>query len=86
MLMSPPGIIPLRYGEGSFIRHREETSHAGAYFIEIRPSPLSIDIDMPEDLTAEILDLLKTLRNSCRNGGWASGGLETVKQGESQRE
>ncbi len=50
LLVSPVGLIPYRFGPGSFERHSESAWMAGAR-LEICDLPsLALDIDLPEDL------------------------------------
>ena len=50
LLVSPVGLIPYRFGCGSFQQHCELVKQAGAR-LEICDNPsLSLDVDLPEDL------------------------------------
>jgi 2-phospho-L-lactate/phosphoenolpyruvate guanylyltransferase len=51
LLVAPPGVIPLRFGVGSRDAHAGEAAAAGAAYVELS-SPLSLDIDTPEDVLA----------------------------------
>jgi 2-phospho-L-lactate guanylyltransferase len=45
----PPDIIPTRYGENSFIVHREEAAGAGVPFHSFHSDGTCLDVDMLED-------------------------------------
>jgi 2-phospho-L-lactate guanylyltransferase len=50
LLVRPPGLIPYRYGRGSFERHAAEAEAIGVD-VHIYESPtLALDVDVPEDL------------------------------------
>jgi 2-phospho-L-lactate guanylyltransferase len=50
LLVRPPGLIPYRYGEGSFQKHIDEAKAAGVD-VHIYESPtVALDVDVPEDL------------------------------------
>jgi 2-phospho-L-lactate guanylyltransferase len=48
--LSPPGLIPYAFGEGSFARHRRALEDAGHQAQVIRRRGLACDVDSPEDL------------------------------------
>lgn len=50
MLVRPPGLIPYKYGENSFDRHRVAAKLAGADVKIYQSDTVSLDIDVPEDL------------------------------------
>jgi 2-phospho-L-lactate guanylyltransferase len=50
LLVRPPGLIPYRYGTGSFHRHVEEARNIGAVVEVYRSPTISLDVDVPEDL------------------------------------
>jgi 2-phospho-L-lactate guanylyltransferase len=49
MLVSPPGLIPYRYGAGSFHRHVEEVLAAGVEPAHFHSPTIELDVDTPED-------------------------------------
>jgi 2-phospho-L-lactate guanylyltransferase len=49
MLVSPPGLIPYRYGVGSFHRHVEEVLAAGIEPAEFHSPTIELDVDTPDD-------------------------------------
>jgi len=51
LLVSPPGAIAPRFGEGSREAHAEAARNAGATLVELS-GPLSLDVDTPADLLA----------------------------------
>jgi 2-phospho-L-lactate/phosphoenolpyruvate guanylyltransferase len=51
LLVAPPGVIPFRFGVRSRAAHAAEAAAAGAVHVELA-SPLSLDIDTPEDVLA----------------------------------
>lgn len=50
LLLAPPDAIPFAFGPGSRPRHAGLAASAGATYREVEPSPLSLDLDTPEDL------------------------------------
>ena len=52
LLLSPPDVIEPAFGPGSFERHRERATQAGAELTVARPATLLLDIDTPADLAA----------------------------------
>ncbi len=50
LFMRPPGLIPYRYGPGSFQRHIEEARAVGIEPIVYDSPTLSLDVDTPADL------------------------------------
>ena len=51
LLISPPGAISFRFGEGSRASHAAEATSARATYIEV-VGPLAFDVDTPDDLLA----------------------------------
>jgi 2-phospho-L-lactate guanylyltransferase len=49
MLVSPPGLMPYRYGVGSFHRHVEEVLAVGIEPTEFHSPTIELDVDTPED-------------------------------------
>ena len=49
MLVSPPGLISYRYGEGSFHRHMEESRARGVEPLLFESPTVALDVDIPED-------------------------------------
>jgi 2-phospho-L-lactate guanylyltransferase len=58
LLVNPAGLIEYGYGPGSFQRHSERATEAGAILIVYHSKILGLDLDLPEDL-----DLLGGLDN-----------------------
>jgi len=52
MLVRPPGLIPYRYGVGSYRKHRAAALEAGAIIKYYESERLMLDIDVPKDLEA----------------------------------
>jgi 2-phospho-L-lactate guanylyltransferase len=50
LALSPPGVIPFRFGVGSFSAHREAAESAGASFVIVERPGLAFDLDTPDDL------------------------------------
>jgi 2-phospho-L-lactate/phosphoenolpyruvate guanylyltransferase len=50
LVLRPPDVIDVAFGPGSRARHRDRAEAVGASYIEIAESPLSVDLDTPEDL------------------------------------
>ncbi len=51
MLVSPPGLIPYRYGSGSLYRHIEEARAASVEPAHFHSPTIELDVDTPEDFT-----------------------------------
>jgi 2-phospho-L-lactate guanylyltransferase len=51
LYVSPPKIIPFSYGENSFHKHLESAREIGLPARCVLSEPLSMDIDLPADLT-----------------------------------
>ena len=49
LLLSPPDVIPFRFGEQSRAAHKREAAAAGASYVEVG-GPLAFDVDTPDDL------------------------------------
>jgi 2-phospho-L-lactate guanylyltransferase len=49
---SPPEVLPLRFGEDSFIPHLERARSLGIEPAVVRRAGLALDVDTPEDLQA----------------------------------
>jgi 2-phospho-L-lactate/phosphoenolpyruvate guanylyltransferase len=49
-LVRPPGALPLRFGEPSFVRHLESARQLGLRAEVLRLPGLSLDLDTPADL------------------------------------
>ncbi len=52
LLVNPAGFIEYGYGPGSFQRHCERASMAGAVLHVVKSKRLGLDLDLPEDLEA----------------------------------
>ena len=50
LLLAPPEAIPFAFGPGSRRRHAGLATGVGATYRELEGSPLSLDLDTPEDL------------------------------------
>ena len=50
LALRPPDVIDVAFGPGSRAAHRARAEAAGARYVEIADSPLSVDLDTPEDL------------------------------------
>ena len=50
LLTRPPGVIPYRYGRGSYRRHVDEAERLGLATITVRLEGVAADIDEPADL------------------------------------
>jgi len=59
LFVNPAGLIEYGYGPGSFQRHSERASEAGAKLEVVNSDRLALDLDLPEDL--ELLGGLKKL-------------------------
>jgi 2-phospho-L-lactate/phosphoenolpyruvate guanylyltransferase len=51
LVLRPPGLIPFRFGTGSFARHVAEVQAAGVPLVAVNRAGLAFDLDTPEDLT-----------------------------------
>ncbi len=51
LLLSPPGVVPFRFGPGSRAAHAAAAARAGAIYLELS-GPLRLDLDTPDDLLA----------------------------------
>ncbi len=60
LLVNPAGLIEYGYGPGSFQRHSQSATEAGAKLIIIHSKRLGLDLDLPEDL--ELLGGLEKLK------------------------
>jgi len=61
LALSPPGLIPFRFGPDSGRRHEDEARRLGVRSLRLSLSSLSLDIDTPADLA-----LMESLREQCR--------------------
>ena len=50
LVITPPGLIPYRFGPGSFRQHCDLAKEAGAHLEVLELPSLTIDLDWPEDL------------------------------------
>ncbi len=50
LALRPPGVIEFGFGPGSRAAHRGRAEAVGARYVEIPDSPLTVDLDTPEDL------------------------------------
>jgi 2-phospho-L-lactate guanylyltransferase len=50
LLVNPADLIEFGYGPGSFQRHCERATQAGAKLVVIQSKRLGLDLDLPEDL------------------------------------
>ncbi len=50
LLMSPGGLVPYDFGNGSFTRHCESAKKAGVKLEIVRNKHIELDLDTPEDL------------------------------------
>jgi len=50
LVLRPPGVIPFRFGVGSFAAHVEEVANAGVPLVAVNRAGLAFDLDTPEDL------------------------------------
>jgi 2-phospho-L-lactate guanylyltransferase len=51
LVLRPPGVIPFRFGVGSFARHVAEVQAAGVPLVAVNRAGLAFDLDTPDDLT-----------------------------------
>jgi 2-phospho-L-lactate guanylyltransferase len=61
LALSPPGLIPFRFGPDSARRHEDEARRLGVQPLPLSLPSLHLDIDTPADLA-----LLENLRERCR--------------------
>ena len=61
LALSPPGLIPFRFGPDSARRHEDEARRLGVRPLRLSLPSLGLDVDTPADL-----DLVATLRERCR--------------------
>jgi 2-phospho-L-lactate guanylyltransferase len=61
LALSPPGLIPFRFGPESARRHEDEARRLGIRPLRLSLRSLGLDVDTPADLA-----LLKRLRGQCR--------------------
>jgi len=50
LVLRPPGVIPFRFGVGSFAAHVEEVARVGVPLVAVNRAGLAFDLDTPEDL------------------------------------
>jgi 2-phospho-L-lactate guanylyltransferase len=50
LVLRPPGLIPFRFGSGSFAAHIAEVERTGVPLVAVNRSGLAFDLDTPEDL------------------------------------
>ena len=50
LVLRPPGLIPFRFGPGSFAAHIAEVGRTGVPLVAVNRSGLAFDLDTPEDL------------------------------------
>lgn len=50
LALRPPDVIETAFGPGSRAAHRDRAGAVGARYLEIAESPLTVDLDTPEDL------------------------------------
>ena len=50
LVLRPPGVIPFRFGVGSFAAHVEEVAKAGVPLVAVNRAGLAFDLDTTEDL------------------------------------
>jgi 2-phospho-L-lactate/phosphoenolpyruvate guanylyltransferase len=60
LFINPAGLIEYGYGPGSFQRHCQRASAAGASLVVVNSERIGLDLDLPEDL--EIVGGLKGLK------------------------
>lgn len=60
LFINPAGLIQYGYGLGSFQRHCQRATQAGAALVVVRSDRIGLDLDLPEDL--EIVGGLKGLK------------------------
>jgi 2-phospho-L-lactate guanylyltransferase len=77
ILCSPPGAVPLRFGEDSFFPHLRAAEARGIRPTVVRLPGIALDIDTPEDLAAFALQPAPTHARALLA---ASGMLETLER------
>ena len=50
LVLRPPGVIPFRFGTGSFALHVAEVEQTGVPLVAVNRAGLAFDLDTPEDL------------------------------------
>lgn len=50
LALRPPGVIPFRFGAGSFAAHAAEVERAGVSCVAVNRGGLAFDLDTPDDL------------------------------------
>lgn len=50
LALRPPGVIPFRFGIGSFAAHAAEVERAGVPCVAVNRGGLAFDLDTPDDL------------------------------------
>jgi 2-phospho-L-lactate/phosphoenolpyruvate guanylyltransferase len=50
LALRPPGVIPFRFGVGSFAAHAAEVERAGVPCVAVNRGGLAFDLDTPDDL------------------------------------
>jgi 2-phospho-L-lactate guanylyltransferase len=50
LALRPPGVIPFRFGTGSFAAHAAEVERAGVSCVAVNRGGLAFDLDTPDDL------------------------------------
>ena len=50
LALRPPGVIPFRFGVGSFAAHAAEIERAGVSCVAVNRAGLAFDLDTPDDL------------------------------------
>ncbi len=77
LVLSPPGVIPYRYGPGSFARHLAEARRVGVEPRIVERRGLAWDLDWPEDLEAlRAMEAREFLREIFSQPGASSDGAE----------
>lgn len=77
LVVAPPGLIPYRYGPGSFARHLAAARAAGVEPRIIKRQGLAWDLDWPEDLDAlRAMEARDFLREVTQQAGQPSDGTE----------
>ena len=60
LFINPAGLIEYGYGPGSFQRHSQRATQAGATLVVVESDRIGLDLDLPEDL--ELVGGLKGLK------------------------
>jgi 2-phospho-L-lactate guanylyltransferase len=60
LFINPAGLIEYGYGLGSFQRHCQRATEAGATLVVVNSERIGLDLDLPEDL--EMVGGLKGLK------------------------